>query len=190
MRDRQRLGAVALAVGVILMVVGGAGALSDANRGGTAIGPSPSPGTTQAPSPTPPSTAVPSPSPTPSPDIEALARTFFVELVRANRERDVDDMMAWLHPATIERYGEDACRRFLASRNDPTFSVVIESVVAEPFFYTTDNQATEIPDAWTVRAQVTNAGETASRELHVAPVDGAVRWFTDCGNPLGASPAP
>jgi hypothetical protein len=25
---------------------------------------------------------------------------------------------------------------------------------------------------------------TAQREVHLAPADGTVRWFTDCGTPL------
>lgn len=198
MDRRQRLGALALAVGLLLVGVGAVGALTEAARSPTtAIAPSPTTPaasaqtTTASPevSPTPPPTADTSPIPTL--DREALVRTFFADLVTATRERDADSLFAWLHPATIERYGEAACRTFLENREDATFQVVVTSVgEPETWPYTTDEVATTIEDALTVAAQVTNSGNTIERELHVVVLDGQVRWFTDCGTPLGARPAP
>jgi hypothetical protein len=198
---RQRLGALAIAIGLMLIGVGAVGALSTGLRapgtGGVAIAsppaPSPvasttdSPVPTPEPSPTPPSTPVA----TPSPSLDALVRAFFADLVTATRDRDADSLFAWLHPATIERYGEAECRNFLANREDATFQVVVTSVgEPETWPYTTDDLATTIEGALTVQAEVTNSGNTIPRELHVVVLDGSVRWFTDCGTPLEASPAP
>lgn len=201
MKGRQRLGALVIAVGFVMIGVGAVGALTEAVRGpisGLLATPSPleaspAPGPTSASS----SEASPTPAPTPdatpspTPDRETLVRTFFADLVTATRERDADRLFAWLHPATVERYGEAACREFLENREDATFQVVVTSVgEPESWPYTTDDVATTIEDALTVAAQVTNSGNTIERELHVVVLDGQVHWFTDCGTPLGASPAP
>jgi len=198
MKGRQRLGALAIAVGLLMVGVGAVGALTEAVRGPiSALLATPSPPAASAPTTTPSPEVSPTPTPipaaTPSPtlDRDVLVRTFFADLVTATRERDADSLFGWLHPATVERYGEAACRTFLENREDATFQVVVTSVgEPETWPYTTDEVATTIEDALTVAAQVTSSGNTIERELHVVVLDGAVRWFTDCGTPLGASPAP
>jgi len=199
---RQRIGALVIAVGLVMVGVGAVGALTETVRAPTtAIVPTPGPPAASSAGPASTSTSSPELSPTPAPtpegtpgptlDRDALVRTFFTDLVTATRDRDASSLFAWLHPATIERYGEAACRAFLANREDATFQVVVTSVgEPETWPYTTDEVATTIVDALTVSALVTNQGNTIDRELHVVVLDDQVRWFTDCGTPLGASPAP
>lgn len=182
-------------VGLLVTGAGVAGALGGAG-GPTTAAASASPIRTAAPStvatPNRTSTPTPSPSPTPTrspsptPDADALARAFFPDLVAAIRAGDVDSMLPRLHPAVIDRYGDAACQRELETRSaDPTYAIAVK-VVHPPaaWDYTLDGVTTTIPDAWTVEADVTALGQLEAREIHVAPVDGEVRWFTDCGTPL------
>jgi hypothetical protein len=96
-----------------------------------------------------------------------------------------------LAPAVLERYGEAACRAELESRPaEPSRAFEIHAVLAPaPWDYVTDERSTPIPDAITVEATVTAPGAsgdvTEEREVHVQLVDGEIRWFTDCGAPLG-----
>ena len=101
------------------------------------------------------------------------------------REPDAATLVAILHPATIERYGVDACLAALSRLNDPTFDVLIHAVASPaPWDYTTDGVTTTIPDALDVDASITTQGATTVSSLQVAIVAGEVRWFTDCGTPL------
>ena len=75
---------------------------------------------------------------------------------------------------------------------DPNYAVEITAIQPlAAWDYTTDDRTTAIPSAWEVDAMVTAtdpilrpAGDGRPRQVHVAPVDGQVRWFTDCGTPL------
>lgn len=195
MSARRRLGAALVIVGLLVAGVGVAGALGSAGGPATAAASgapiaspatsaSPAPAATSTPTPTPSPTPTPTPSPTPDPD--TLAKAFLVDLVGAIRAGDADSMLPRLHPAVIDRYGEAACKQELETRSaDPTYEIVVQ-VVRPPaaWDYTLDGATTTIPDAWTVDADVTALGQVTARELHIAPIDGEVRWFTDCGTPL------
>jgi hypothetical protein len=210
-----RLGAItAVGIGIVLTALGaaglaGAGPLAPATAAGPRNSPAPTTGSppgavTSAPSlpsspsgsPAPSLTRVPlTPAPTvaasPTADRLALVRALYARIVPAIRGPDAATLLALLHPATIERYGEAACRVFFAGLRDPTFDVEVQSVASPaPWAWERDGRTTIIPDAWAVQAQLTANGSTTSQEIHVAPVGGEVRWFTDCGTPLGVSPSP
>jgi hypothetical protein len=54
------------------------------------------------------------------------------------------------------------------------------------FNYETDGVTTEIPDAWSLQIDVELGGSPAQVTMHVRPAeDGGLRWFTDCGEPVG-----
>jgi hypothetical protein len=123
----------------------------------------------------------------PTPDLVAAVGALYARLVPAIRANDVATLTALLHPATIERYGEAACRTYFAALRDPTFNVVVHSVAAPaPWIWDRDGRSTTIPDALAVQADLTANGTTSAQEIHVAPVGGELRWFTDCGTPLSA----
>ncbi len=196
MADRRQAGAVILAAGLALVGVGTLGvALTGGDAGTTANRSTSSASPAEPAEPTPslaPPTAPPTPVPSPSPDGEALVAAFFADLVEAIRAGSVGSMGDRLHPAVIDRYGEAACDQELASRvAAPGFDVAIVAVRAPaPWDYVTDERATTIEETLTIDARVTSGGSTAPRELHVTIVAGEVRWFTDCGAPLRASPSP
>lgn len=203
MDGRRRIGAGLLAVGVALTLVGGTGyvanrppVVSSSPFPTASLNETESPGVTPSTAPTPDVTLAtsPTPAPTAAPDPAALITDFLDALVGAVRAGTAADLGSALHPAVIDRYGAEACAQELATRTaDPAFAVeVIDVLDPAPWDYVTDDLTTIVPDVTTVRAAVTARGETADRDLHVAIVDGVVRWFTDCGdppNPTG-SPAP
>ena len=197
MTGRRALGAALIVIGLLVAGIGASSLVS---------GPSPTPGpaASAAPSivptsPTPAAsgtaTPTPTPSPTPLPTVDPVvaASEFYAALTFAIRTTEVDPMIALLHPAVLDRYGEAACRTWFAGLSDPGFDVVVHGIASiGAWEYVTDGVSTTVADAWFVDADITANGETARRELHVAPdpTDGDLRWFTDCGTPLvpGSTP--
>jgi hypothetical protein len=130
------------------------------------------------------SSAATAPGPDSTPDPFTRVSAFTSVMIPAMRDADAATLASLLHPATIERYGLDACLEELGRINDPTFDIVVHGVGSpEPWDYTTDGVTTTIPDALDVDAAMTVNGATEATDLHLAIVDGEVRWFTDCGTP-------
>jgi hypothetical protein len=171
MTDRRWLGLVVVGIGVVLIVVVLAGVL----------GPSGDPAARASPSASLPASGGPLPLLGTS-DVEA----FVPELVVAVQDGDVDFLLASLHPATIDRYGEEACRIRVSFFDNPLFAMeVLEILDPAPWDYVTDDVSTTIPDAWEVRANLSGADVPPEAHVfHFAPAEGEVRWFTDCGSPL------
>lgn len=188
MNGRRWFGLLLILVGVVLL---GYGTWRLLGAGGS-VTPSPSaslPGASASQS-TPPTGAPPSATPvaptaTPVPPLgEADVRAFVEALVAAIQAGDLDAKMAYLHPATLDRYGNLACATDLVGSN-PTFDIEVLEVQAQAAWdYITDGLTTAIPDAWTVTANQTQGGETLPATIHFAPFGGSVRWFTDCGEPI------
>jgi len=112
---------------------------------------------------------------------------FLDKLDKAVRQSDTATRVALLHPAVIERYGEQQCRDFLASpeAEDPSRRDKVNRVdKPAPFDFTTDDGAIPIPNAQLVLVKETFQKKKSERELHVARVDGEYRYFIDCGTPL------
>ena len=179
---RQWLGAALVVAGLGLLALGllnlmsaGQGAPSPSATASAFVAASES--TPPAPSDT--------PVPTPTPLGEEAVRAFVAQLVAAIQAGDTDTLYALLHPATIERYGEAACRAKLSEFVDPTFEIQVDAISPQAAWeYVADGLTTTIPNAWTVSAMRTRGGVTEAATLHFAPSDGSVRWFTDCGEPL------
>lgn len=107
---------------------------------------------------------------------------FLAELQRAERESDTAFLLARLHPAVIERYGEDVCRATVAEAADPTSTFDVVGIDhTGPWDYTSDGQTTTIADTTFVLTNRTvHAQPTQQVQVHVAAVGGQQRWFTDC----------
>src|SRR5574341_1256422 len=124
------------------------------------------------------------PKPEPEPEGET-PEEFLAALATAVQEGDVDFQLERLHPAVIDRYGEEACQADIETRTDPTRAFADPQVRAEPedFDYASDGLSETISDTVVVDAQVTSDGQTSAQALHLAEVDGEFRYFTDCGTP-------
>lgn len=113
---------------------------------------------------------------------------FLDRLDQAVRKGDTDFRVARLHPAVLDRYGEQQCRDFLSgpmAGPDPSRADKVTRVdKPEPFVFTTDDGAVPIGNAQLVLVKETFQKKTTERELHVASVDGQLRYFIDCGTPL------
>jgi hypothetical protein len=114
------------------------------------------------------------------------AQRFLNQLDKAVRERNIDLRVASLNPAVIERYGEQQCRDFLASQPaDKTRRDRVKRVgKPESFEYDTDKLSVTIPDAIPVLVRETRLGKKSDRDLHLAPANGGLTYFIDCGAPL------
>jgi hypothetical protein len=100
-------------------------------------------------------------------------------------------MVDALAPAVIERYGRAACEAQLGGQApEPSRAFeILEIGPPAPWDYERDGLSTTIGDAIPARVRVTgptpSGDATTEAELHVQLVDGQVRWFSDCGTPLG-----
>lgn len=198
MEGRQRLGAVLVVAGIGLVAIGGASLMGQPGR--TAAQPTPSAAALPTSPDGPPSTVpaatfavTPAPTAAPTPDTLAIVTAFFAELELAVHEGRQESMADRLGQAVVDRYGVANCRASLAAKEPfPEQGFEILGVRGPaPWDYVTDDLTTTIPEATTVDANVTGpdasgAITTVRRDLHVQILDGVVRWFTDCGEPLSA----
>lgn len=118
--------------------------------------------------------------------VRTRVEEFFVDWVNALRTGDAPFLIARLHPAVAQRYGDDACRAYLGSRQAPQASVEVLEVdgAISRWSWETDGRTTPIPDALGLVLRRTEDGASYSESpAHVALVNGEVRWFTDCGTP-------
>jgi hypothetical protein len=96
-------------------------------------------------------------------------------------------LMERLHSAVIERYGADQCATSVASTPDPAVKFEVVSFgQPETYAWTTDDLTTDIPDTLTVAVTRTSSAGSGPAVVHITPVDGTYRWFTDCGDPQPA----
>jgi hypothetical protein len=106
---------------------------------------------------------------------------FLAKLQQAERAGDADFRLARLHPAVIDRYGDDACRVIASEPPDPTSTFAVVRIDhTGPWDYTTDGKTTTIADTVFVVVDRTAEGQTEQVTAHVATVDHQYRWFTDC----------
>ena len=122
---------------------------------------------------------------TPTTPVESSS-AFFASFVKAIHDGDTTWLLARLHPAVIERYGEAQCRTAVASLRDPTFAVSLSSAgTPSDYVYASDGRSTTVPNTATFDSQGTVQGQASTtRQYHFALVDGRYRTFLDCGNPL------
>ena len=187
-----RLARVVLIAGASLLLVGLVGRFGFGGGGETAApSPSPSPTTSPSPSPEPTESAEPSVSESPSPEpTETIAaetpEEFFALFADAIRTDDDAFLLARLHPAVLEMYGQTQCRAAVVSlAADPSFEVRVRSVEGpESYDYAPDGQSVTVEDAFTLALTFTTTDGTSRQEGHLALVDGQMRWFTDCGDPI------
>ena len=106
---------------------------------------------------------------------------FLAALQRAERNGDAEFRLARLHPAVIERYGEDACRSFVIEPPDATSTFdVVRVDHTGPWDYTSDGETTTVDDTAFVVVDRVARGDQNQVEVHVAAVGNEYRWFADC----------
>jgi hypothetical protein len=177
-RARAIVAGVAVAAGLIVTVVGVAGALG--NWGTTTKKAAAKPATTGT-------AAKPPAGPAATSTKGETPQQFLDKLGQAVREGDVNFQLERLNAATISRYGKDACRTELGTRTDPTRSYTIKSVSPQKqaYDYASDGQSVTIPGTTTVEADVVFEGQAQPVTLHLVEKNGQFTYLTDCGTPRG-----
>jgi hypothetical protein len=173
-----RHGIVLIVAGAALCLVGLVGGFVFADDGA----PSAEPTTTEA-------TSTTSTTEDPADLVDQAAVEGFYDLFQtAVQTGDADTLYARLHPAVLDLYGADQCRAFIdAGFDNPDLTFEVVSVgPLEPWVWERDGRTVDVGDAVALQlVQRTLANpDPAPQEAHVALVDGEIRWFTDCGDPL------
>jgi hypothetical protein len=122
------------------------------------------------------STAPPTTTPAETPE------EFLADLAAAFRASDVEFKLARLHPAVIERFGEELCRTYLSTIAPDASAAFVVTSVSEPADYdwTIAGQTTTVPETVSVEVTRTANGVASAATVHLTPVDGQLRWYTDC----------
>jgi hypothetical protein len=126
------------------------------------------------------------PAATPAPGSTTAQETvegFLDRLGEAMGSGDAAFLVERLHPAVLDLYGRDACLAAMEGLAQVRFRV---RSVGEPETYrwVSDGVRREIPDALTVRVRARTDVGAVIRDVHLARVDGELRWLTDCGDPI------
>lgn len=178
-------GPALVGVGLTLVVVGLLPRSPSAGPQPAAVSPAPPPTAAPAAAPAPPPSPPEERDATPQPQVEPDVVGFYATFAAAVRRGDAATLHELLHPLVRERYGSGQCRSYLAGVSDPGFDVeVVGSPVPERWVWELDGRRTEVPDAVAVAIRVSAGGADAGQVAHLAPSDGGLRWFTDCGEPV------
>lgn len=111
---------------------------------------------------------------------------FFEMFGEAHDSGDAATLFDLLDAATLDRYGPDQCRSYLDEVVGSLADPMLVSATAQPWSYETDGVVTEVPDAWTLEIDAVLGGSPVQATMHLRPAaDGGLRWFTDCGEPIG-----
>jgi hypothetical protein len=114
---------------------------------------------------------------------------FLALFVQALRSGDAGFLFDRVDPAVIARYGDPACRATIPSLFDASASLTLRSTTGPATFaYEGDGKSVAVPDVYTFTVDGTLGGLPATRDYHLALVDGSFHLFLDCGTPLPGAP--
>ncbi len=191
---QKQLAAAAMVLGVLLSVVGLVGAVLDGDDAAVAATTASSPtsiaapAATAAPATTAPATttAAPTFSSTSSTTATTVAgetvEEFAVAFADALARGDADFLFDRLHPVVLAIYDEASCRETVTTRVLPVTDYRLTGPVTgpNPTEFTVGEETVSVPELF--RAPVTFGfrGTDVETEGVFAPLDGEIRWFTDC----------
>lgn len=178
LRD-PRLGIILMLAGGVLVLTGAIGlAVTPATRETTSA----SPGSGRG-SPSPVGSPTVEPTKTPV-QLEAPER-FVPTLAAAIREGNQQFLFRRLHPAVLERFGDEQCRTALEAFDNPSFDLEVQAThPLKRWAWRTDGVRTKIAPAVAVDVIRSSGGAASDDVVHVAHVGTQLRWFTDCGDPI------
>jgi hypothetical protein len=113
---------------------------------------------------------------------EASVREFLTTFEAAVRSGDVDTLRRDLHPSVVDVYGAAGCDATLERAVDEQFDMTVRSVAPPaPWVWEHEGGSVTIDDAVAVAVTRRDRGRTpVDTEIHLAPADGRLRWFTRC----------
>lgn len=116
---------------------------------------------------------------------------FFSTWASAIGEADFEFLLAALHPAVLERYGTEQCAAYLREvAGQPIEVEVLSTSELLTGEFARDGLTRVVDDLVLVEISRRDRGaeEAVVQQTRVGFVDGEVRWFTDCGEPLEGAP--
>jgi hypothetical protein len=133
--------------------------------------------------------------PTPTTTIEATSTPtvespdfdgFYNAFNRAFEDQNTSTLIDLLHPAVIDLYGGEACQTYLGTVIETLLEVQVVSVTGfGTWGWEIDGLVIPVEGVYTLDINVIAQGQVTERESHVGlRDDGALGWFTDCGEPL------
>ena len=179
-----------MALGIVVMVLGIAFLVFEDDPQQSAVPPpsvktstsTTSTATTATTAPT--TTTTPSTTTTTTPPTES-AEEFLALFNAAFEDGDVEFLFARMNQATLDIYGAEQCRTYLAAVIQTPVTVEFRELVGVgPWDWVIDDVTTLIEDATAVEVSRDVEGETIIQEIHWKLVNEVYTWFTDCGNPL------
>ena len=119
----------------------------------------------------------------------ALVKDFVEALQMAFTIPDPEFLYDSLHPAVIDRYGEEACRMRVENFGSELNLQFVKLIGFGPWDYMSDGLSTTIPDTYTVALNQTVDRVRQRSEAHftlfLPEAKGVpnLTWFIDCGDP-------
>lgn len=106
----------------------------------------------------------------------------FSAAIRTGDERFLFDR---LHPVVVEFYGGQACRVYLRDFIVPDSEFRFRSAAPPAeFTWVVDGRATLVQDVVNVDVTAVSDEGEIDRVIHLGIVEGDLRWFADCGDPV------
>jgi len=123
-----------------------------------------------------------------APGVEEAIQSFVDVFNGAFESGDPEPLYQLLHPAVGEIYGEEACLAYIEGIvSTPTNLEYQDASYVGKWEFERDGVVVPVDFAYSVMANFTANDQSSQQELHlVLPGDDSVRWFTDCGEPLGS----
>jgi hypothetical protein len=119
-----------------------------------------------------------------SADVQEVT-TFLDGLAHDIATGNIDQELAALNPAVVQRYGDDQCRSFLATLTDPTAAFTVKEVTGpESFDYAGNGLTTTVPNTFYADVTAISHGQAVDQTVHVARANNALSFFAACGTPL------
>jgi hypothetical protein len=121
------------------------------------------------------------------PGVKEVILDFTTVFNQAFVDQNPEQLYQLLHPAVLDIYGEEACQVYLEGIiENPTSLEFQNALWFGGWTFERDGISKMVEDVYQVGVNFTSGESTAPQELHLAiPGDDSVRWFTDCGEPLG-----
>ena len=116
---------------------------------------------------------------------------FFATWASAIGQADFEFLLTALHPAVLERYGDEQCAAYLQEvAGQPIEVEVLSTSDLLTGEFARDGLTRAVDDLVLVEIARRDRGaeEAVVQQTRVGFVDGEVRWFTDCGEPLEEAP--
>lgn len=120
--------------------------------------------------------------------VQDAIESFVTVFNTAFQDKNVDHLYQLLHPEVIDLYGEESCRAYIEGIVEiPTSLEYLDASYVGGWNFERDGVVIPVDFAYSVFANFTSNEQTIPQELHLTlPGDDSVRWFTDCGEPIGS----